>query len=463
MIALDTTFQSTLRKRPDHPALISRSCGCAHSFAELDQAVTQATLALARYPAGPVALAIASRARLVVLVLAAWRAERAVVLLDPGQTSDELAAWAPRLGARLLVHETSANDARLMVTGAAGTPSSDGIWSILEPQTTLPPGTALVKVTSGSTGEPTGVALDAAALLAGIDQISRGMGIDEGDRIVVPLPLSHSYGFDSGVMSLLALGTPLILESSLYPSALFAGLAKEAGSVLLLVPPLVRSFASLEWPRQHSVRLVISAGGPLEPSFAEAFQRASGVHVRQFYGSTETGGICFEADPMNPAAAGTVGQPLPGVQVELDADGRVVVSSPANATALVCAGVVQAITGPIATGDTGEWTDTGRLRLTGRVAGLLNVAGRRIQLTGLESKLARLPGVREVAAVALPESLRGDRIVVFVVTDGSRLEPRSLPRGVRPREVHYLESLPYTERGKLDRRRLLALAQGDAR
>jgi acyl-coenzyme A synthetase/AMP-(fatty) acid ligase len=445
--SLDSTFASTVSRHPHRPAILQRGSP-GLTFARLDQLVGEVAGAIATLDPGPVALAIQSRARLVIVVLAAWRQGRAVVLLDPTTPPNELQRWAPRLGARWLIHEPE---------GDQPAPEASPRARALDPTLELPAEATLVKVTSGSTGEPVGAVLDAGALLAGIDQIARGMGITGDDRIVVPLPLSHSYGFDSGILSLLALGTPLILESSLYLSSLVSGLNETRGTVLLLVPPLVRALAATAWPNHHQVRLVVSAGGPLEPAFATAFAQAAGVPVHQFYGSTETGGICFEHDPLDPDAGGTVGSPLPGVLVGLDPDARVTVSSSANATALLTGGAVVPIKGPIATGDTAEWTKAGRLRLTGRVAGLLNVAGRRIQAAGLEHEIQRLPGVREAAVIGVPESVRGDRVVVFVVTDGRRLEANTLPRGVRPREVRYVEALPYTERGKLDRRRLLEL------
>ncbi len=445
--SLDTTFASTVSRHPHRPAILQRGSP-GLTFGQLDEMVSRVAAALDSLQAGPVGLAIQSRARLLVVVLAAWRAGRPVVVLDPGTPAGELLRWAPRLGARWLIHEPE---------GDPAAPDASPRGRALDPLVALPADAVLVKVTSGSTGEPVGAVLDTRALLAGIDQISRGMSITTEDRIVVPLPLSHSYGFDSGILSLLAVGTPLILESSLYLSSLVSGLGESQGTVLLLVPPLVRALASTPWPTHHHLRLVISAGGPLEPTFAATFAAASGVAVHQFYGSTETGGICFELNPHDPDANGTVGSPLPGVEVGLDSDARVTVASAANASALLVGGVVTPISGPIATGDTAEWTSAGRLRLTGRVAGLLNVAGRRIQAAGLEHEIQRLPGVREAAVVGVPESVRGDRVVVFVVTDGRRLEANTLPRGVRPREVRYLDALPYTERGKLDRRRLLAM------
>lgn len=442
MLSLLAAFQSTLRRQPNRLALIARSGGVAWSFADLERLVDERARELASLEPGPIALALRARTNFVVDTLACWHAGRVAIPLDATLDGAGLAHLAGRLGARFLFHDP------------AGTTVAQDVVPAVE----LPAGTALVKVTSGSTGEPVGVVLSEAALLAGIEHIARGMRIDHHDVILVPLPLSHSYGFDSGVLSLAVLGTPLVVENALYPTSILTALRDTEATVLLLVPPLVRALAELTWPPQHRLRLVISAGGPLDPTFGEKFATASGVAVSQFYGSTETGGITFESCPDAPEAAGAVGSPLPGVQVELGEDGRVQVASPALASAFVSAGALLPCDASITTGDTAIWRD-GRLCLTGRIAGLLNIAGRKVQIAGVEKLLAALPGVREVAIVGIPESVRGDRIVVFAVTDGRTLDPRDLPFGVLAREIHYLDSLPFTERGKVDRRRLRELAE----
>ena len=110
----------------------------------------------------------------------------------------------------------------------------------------------------------------------------------------------------------------------------------------------------------------------------------------------------------------------------------------------------------VVTGDSAEWAEGGRLRLTGRTADLLNVGGKKVAVTVLEEALRALPGVREAAVVGVEDASRGDRIVAFLVSDRAFDYRDTVSLGVR--EVRRLDSLPYTDRGKLDRRRLRELA-----
>jgi acyl-coenzyme A synthetase/AMP-(fatty) acid ligase len=110
-------------------------------------------------------------------------------------------------------------------------------------------------------------------------------------------------------------------------------------------------------------------------------------------------------------------------------------------------------------GDRGEWTGEGRLRLVGRAADLLKVAGRRISAAALEAALRRLPGVEDAAVVGIEDPLRGDRVVAFVVGTARPPAGCPLPAGLKARDVRAVAALPYTERGKLDRACLRRLAQ----
>lgn len=443
MNRLVAAFLSTARRHPDRIAIRSRADDVSVSFAELASESEAWARRFAELPPGAVALSPGRRIDLVPWVLGTWRADRAAIPIDSSLGPDERASLAASLGAHSLV-AGEVGEVRALPTPRPAV---------------LPPSAALVKVTSGSTGEPTGAVLGADSLLAGIEQIRDAMSIGGDDVVCAPIPLTHSYGFDSGVLSLAVLGTSLVVESALYPASLLGALVDSQATVLLLVPPLVRALAGLRWPEGHRLRLAVSAGGPLEANQALAFRETAGIAVHQFYGSTETGGISFETDPLDPRALGTVGFPLPGVEISFGDDGRVAVTSRANAGALVTRSGLCPLDGPVAIGDTAELTPEGRLRLTGRVAGLLNVGGRRMQAAGLERALCGLAGVRDAAVVGIPAGVRGDRIVAFVVTDGRRLTIEEMPRGIRPREVRYLEALPYTDRGKLDRRRLLQLAE----
>ncbi|MEL7060444.1 MAG: class I adenylate-forming enzyme family protein, partial [Acidobacteriota bacterium] len=328
-----------------------------------------------------------------------------------------------------------------------------------------PPGTVLVKRTSGSTGVPTGVCFDAPSLLAGVRQIAAGMDLSADDRVLLSIPLNHSYGFDNGVLSLAVLGTPLILQPSPLPRPMLRAIHDTEATVLPIVPPLVRALAHVRWPT-HQLRRVISAGGRLPPQEASAFHRASGRPVHNFYGSSESGGLCFETDPLAAGSVGTVGQPLPGVEIKLagggETPGTVVASSAANRIGRL--GSTERLEDRrVRPGDLAEWTEDGRLRLLGRADDVLNVAGRKVRAGEMEAALGALDGVSEAAVVAVEDAARGDLPIAFVVADRWPICSTRLPDRLMPRRLYRLDALPITARGKLDRADLRRRAQAAQR
>jgi acyl-CoA synthetase (AMP-forming)/AMP-acid ligase II len=431
----------------DREALWSRGEGLRLTFGELDRRAGEWCRRLDREEGRPVAVATGNGAVFCELFLALRRLGVPVVAMDGALDRGEKLDLCRRLGVATLLHRDGPVEP---LAGGVGRTRTGA-----EP-VTPPPGTALVKLTSGSTGEPKGHCFSERSLLVGIDQIARGMGIDAGDRVLMAIPLSHSYGFDNGVLSLLVVGTPLVLEPSFYPASILTAVERSGATFLPLVPPLVRALGEVPWPEGLALRTVICAGGVLLPEAARRFRRASGRPVHNFYGSTETGGICYERRPEEPEAEGTVGEPLPGVTVELD-DGRPRVISGANRTG-VLGRDREPIDRPVWTGDTAEWTPEGRLRLTGRSAEILNVGGRKVPAARLEEALRELPGVRQAAVVGVEDPARGDRVVAFLVADRWPVDTSSLPASLRPRELRRLDSLPHTPRGKLDRRALRRLA-----
>lgn len=451
MSAILRAFERLVRDRRGEPALWSRAEGVRLTFGDLGEWVGEWRAALAALPPLPVGLATGNCAAFPVLFLAARERGLPVVPMDGSLPLAARLELCRRLGVGALLHREPGDGEAL----------GDGIWlsSLREVEPVVPPaGTALVKLTSGSTGDPVGVCLSEEALLAGIDHIVDGMGIGPRDRVLVAIPLSHSYGFDNGVLSLAVAGTPLVLEPSFYPSPLLAALAEGEIDFFPAVPPLVRGLAEAEWPLDLRLRTVICAGAPLPVETARRFHARSGRRVHQFYGSTETGGITFETAPEEPAAEGSVGRPLPGVALDFAEGGIVEVRSAANYGAHL--GRDCALRPRVAIpGDTGELDATGRLRLTGRSADICNVGGRKIPAAALEEALRDATGVEELAVVGIDDPVRGDRIVAFLVARGREVDLSTLPSGLQLREVRLVEGLPYTERGKLDRQALRALAR----
>ena len=402
----------------------------------------------------PIAIATGNCVAFCALFLALCRLGRAFVGGDGAMTPAAKIDLCRRLGIGQLIHRHHPTP------GSAALALGGGLWrenvALPGAATTPPPGTALVKLTSGSTGDPLGACFDEASLVAGIRQIGEGMEIESADRVLMAIPLSHSYGFDNGVLSLAVLGTPLVLEPSFYPAALLRALKESEATFLPLVPPLVRGIAQMAGDgaasdfRELALRKVICAGGTLLPESAEQFWSTTGRPVHNFFGSTETGGISFESSPGAPEARGTVGFALPGVRIELDAEGRVSIDSAANTCAHFGRDQV-ARRQKIATGDLATFTPEGRLRLFGRSADILNIGGKKVAAAEIENALRGLAGVRDAAVVGVEDPVRGDRSVAFLVADAWPVELQSLPPLLCPRELRRVDELPITERGKVDR------------
>lgn len=164
------------------------------------------------------------------------------------------------------------------------------------------PGGALLLTTSGTTGTPKIVRRRLAALDAVATSCARAIGVCADDRLLLTIPLHHSYGIDQGLLTAVFAGCTVELRDGFELSSVRAAL-QDGVTVLPAVPflfdVLVRSEGASTWPGR-SLRLAISAGGPLPRSVFDEFLAVSGVAIGQLYGATEFGSITWS----DPARAG---------------------------------------------------------------------------------------------------------------------------------------------------------------
>ncbi|HEV2846889.1 MAG TPA: class I adenylate-forming enzyme family protein [Thermoanaerobaculia bacterium] len=334
----------------------------------------------------------------------------------------------------------------------------------------LPPEIAVVKLTSGSTGAPRGIATPAEALLADDAALTASMGIRPGERLLTTIPLSHSYGLSSLAVPALARGVVLALpeESGIYDP--FDTAQRTGASFFPTVPAYLDALVRMSDPppRPDCLRLVITAGAPLSAATSARFREIFGIPVHVFYGSSECGGICYDREG-GAAERGTVGAPVEGVRVTLEDGeedgGAVTVESPAVALGYLPDPDERLAGGRFRAGDLATWRD-GELALQGRVDDLVNIKGKKVNPREVEAVLSGLPGVEEVAVLGVPVPGRSAEMLRAVVachpgrlTAGEvvswcreRLSAHKVPRG-----VVLVEALPRTPRGKLDRAALRAL------
>jgi acyl-coenzyme A synthetase/AMP-(fatty) acid ligase len=471
-------FAGLVRKAPVRPLLASpEHQASAGDVDALARAATR-TLALRRLaPGAVVGLVACNGPGLLASLVALRRAGLAALLLDGHSPESESLRVVHSLGACGLL--------RCRAAWPRGT--EDWSWSEVPANGGGPPlvlpGIAVVKLTSGSTGVPRGIATSAESLLADDEALTATMGIGADDRLLAAIPFSHSYGLSSLVLPALVRGTPLVLpdESGLFGP--FAAAERMEATVFPTAPAyldaLVRFSQALLLPR--SLRLVVSAGAPLSPQTACTFRERFGLPVHVFYGASECGGICYDREG-GAGERGSVGTPVDGVRVALRpsgataaddrqdcAEGIVTVASPAVAGGYVPDADDERLRpGRFLTGDLGAWSG-GELVLSGRRDGFVNIKGKKVNPREVESVLEQLGGVEEVAVLGVPVPERGCEVLRAVIAcEPGRLTPAEVLAWCRthlaahkvPRSLILVPRMPRTPRGKLDRPALLALRAG---
>jgi long-chain acyl-CoA synthetase len=421
-------------------------------------------------PPGLIGLSVPNGPAFLAGVLALRERGHGVLLLDPRAPAVERARSCAALGARGAV------------SCATGWPAEASDWRFEKavapaaaPEEAT--GAGFVKLTSGSTGAPRGVAATEAALLADDDALARTMGLRAEDRIVAAVSMSHSYGFSSLALPALVRGSILVVPDEEDPLApLHAARAAEA-TVFPSAPAYLQAILKLSQPPAcpPSLRLVISASAPLPAEVAAQFRARFGRPVHVFYGASECGGICYDREG-TAAERGTVGEPVEGVRVGLEpidgdpAGGLVTVESAAVGLGYVPAGDPRLSGGRFVTSDLGVF-EGGLLRLRGRVDGLINVKGRKVDPSEIESVLQRLPGVAEAVAFGVPSADKASdtvRAVIACPSGGLSYDEvlawcrAHLPEHKVPRSIVLVNAIPRTSRGKVSREELLALALGPA-
>jgi long-chain acyl-CoA synthetase len=339
------------------------------------------------------------------------------------------------------------------------------------------PGVAVVKLTSGSTGVPRGVAMRTEHLLADEAALTRTMGLRDDDRLLGAVSLSHSYGFTTLALSALVRGLTLVIPADRGPFSSLAAARDLSATVFPTVPAYIEALLKLSappaWP--SGIRLVISAGAFLPSATAAQFRYTYGQPVHVFYGSSECGGICYDREG-GAGERGTVGTPVEGVRLSLmpvehrsAGEGVVVVESPGVGETYLPERDARLGSGRFETSDVGVWQGD-EIVLRRRVDRMINVRGRKVDPSEVETILAALDGVAEVVVIGMASPDGRDEIVRAVMAcPAVRPSYRDVTAWCRnrladykvPRSVVFVDAIPRTPRGKIDRSALLTLRTAD--
>ncbi|MEU5772034.1 acyl-CoA synthetase [Streptomyces venezuelae] len=354
------------------------------------------------------------------------------------------------------------------------------------PAEPAPESPALIVYTSGTTGPPKGAVLPRRAIAATLDALEDAWQWTGDDVLVHGLPLFHVHGLILGTLG------PLRRGGSVRHLGRFGteGVTRELGAgatMLFGVPTMYHRIAEAlpDDPKLAKAlagaRLLVSGSAALPVHDHERIAAATGRHVVERYGMTETlmnTSVRADGEPR----AGTVGVPLPGVELRLvdeageevaadgpEAVGEIQVRGPNLFTEYLnrpdATAAAFAPGGWFRTGDMAVRDPDGYVRIVGRKAtDLIKSGGYKIGAGEIENALLAHEGVREAAVTGEPDPDLGERIVAWVVparpdtppslTDLADHVAASLAPHKRPRVVRYLEALPRNDMGKIMKRAL---------
>ncbi|MDT5223245.1 MAG: long-chain acyl-CoA synthetase [Mycobacterium sp.] len=341
---------------------------------------------------------------------------------------------------------------------------------------------ALLQFTSGTTGAPKPVPLLHTNVVDLIDRLLEKLRGAKSSKPyesrtpmpnLVPLSLSLWAGIYQVLFAFRAGSGVVLMEQ--FAAADFADLVRRHQLRSTVLPPaaLTMILHDATVTDLSPLRIVRSITAPLSPVHGRQFKEKFGVIVLNSYGQTELGGevvgwSAADAREYGEVKLGSVGRPLPGIDVKISGD-EVLVRTPTTAARRIDAAFHDRLTddGWFHTGDLGWFDDDGFLWLDGRVSDMINRGGLKVFPGTVEDVLVAADGVREAAVVGVSDDRLGEVPWAFVVRAGESVTEAALLSWCRerltpyrvPARIVFVDQLPRNEVGKVVKLQLAALAE----
>lgn len=342
--------------------------------------------------------------------------------------------------------------------------------------------------TTGTTGKPKGVMLTYSIIYANTLNTWRGIGISGDDRILLPLPLNHSFGLRVLRAALYAGASVILQNGFIFAKDLGTNIKTYQCTGMVSVP------ASMEMLLQQmgdqftqvlgSLRYIeISAGSLPVDRKRKLLEQLPNVHLYNTWGSSETGGAVFLDCTVHPDKLDTIGRPIKGIELKaVDGNGRAIEAQDVNSAGRMALRGPMQMAGyyhmPEATAETlvDGWLYTndmiyvdsdGFVHMLGRADDIINVGGEKVSPIEVENAAQEFEGIQECACIGVedPDGLLGWVPVLYVVPEGVELHKDQLTRFLSerleryklPQRVVLLPQLPRNRMQKIDRKALKEL------
>ncbi|QSJ14939.1 fatty acid--CoA ligase [Nostoc sp. UHCC 0702] len=354
--------------------------------------------------------------------------------------------------------------------------------SDVQPHIIVEPNDVAVQMyTSGTTGRPKGVQLGHYSFFAIAKEIVKQnktwIGWNEKDKSLIIIPLFHIGGLWWAIRGL-ASGAENILLKAFVGTEVLEAIEKYRITKICMVPAMMQVLLTEPSCQQtdfSSLQYIVYGGSPIAESLLKTAIKTFNCNFVQIYGMTETGN-CAVSLPANSTRLKSAGKPFPGVSVAVVNNqgkalaigeiGEICIKSPANMIGywkLPEATATTLVDGWIHTGDAGYFDEEGYIYICDRVKDMICYAGENVYPAEIENILYEYPAIAEVAVIGIPDEDWGESIKAIVVLKaGMQATALDIINFVRskiadfklPRSVEFVESLPRTPSGKIQKGKL---------
>ncbi|MGV3772648.1 MAG: long-chain-fatty-acid--CoA ligase [Verrucomicrobiales bacterium] len=410
-----------------------------------------------------------------------WQAGCAMVPVNNFLKPEEVAFILQDSGATVLITESGMQEgiARLqsLVPGIKMVDISilgEAVGESVPPQTSAaePDDLAVIIYTSGTTGKPKGAMLTHGNLLSNVESCRQMLQAVDYDRFVVILPMFHSFMLTVGMLLPVMVGGSLLLVKSLHPPKnIMMDIIQRQATILPAIPQFFRTMAHSPVPPGFPLRLCISGAAPLPGEVLKEFNAKYPIPLLEGYGLSEASPVVSMNPIKGPWKAGSIGIPVPGVEVTIqDDEGK---ELPIGTNGELCVRgknvmkgywnqpeeTAQALRkGWLLTGDIGYRDEDGYYYITDRKKDMLLVNGINVYPREIEEIIYKFPGIKEAAVVSKPDHRKGEQPVGFVsLFENIEFDEIQLLHFLRdhladykvPHHVHVLPQLPRNATGKI--------------
>jgi long-chain acyl-CoA synthetase len=345
------------------------------------------------------------------------------------------------------------------------------------PVPTVPPKAGLLLCyTSGTTSTPKPVLHSQSSEEYNATTYAQTWRLAPGEIGIVCLPLAWVYGLSAATAATLTSGGTVVLLERFHPAVVLDAVQEHRATAMWGTMSMYSKLLEVIKQRPasdlSSLRLVVNGGEPCPPPMVEEFESHTGVALLGSYATSEARPILVVRPGDTAVPVGSAGQLVPGAEIRLvDADGNEVPEGETGHALLRCPGIMTEYYGePEMTSDrltTDGWMKSGDLLrcdaegyyfIVGRQSDMIIRSGANIAPAEVESALLSLPEITDAAVIGFPDRRSGEGIRAFVVTRAILTEDEvkraldgSLAAYKVPQEVVFIDELPRTPRGKVDK------------